>query len=184
MWPTPACLIVRATRCPPFRSGMVSFSSRARGPRSVEPVKAQEFDLLARLVSPSAPRRNVDDLELETVGVLEEHRVVSRCVLRELARGVVERRDASRRHELLAEPVHVLAPIDTECEVIQAQTLAVESPPYEARRSRDQPDVHAAVGERGHVALVVNHPPREVPEEVPIEEPGTFRRAHVDLQVV
>src|ERR1043166_2201718 len=43
MWPTPACLSVRATRCPPLRSGIVSFSSRARGPSDVETVEAEEI---------------------------------------------------------------------------------------------------------------------------------------------
>src|ERR1051325_8596442 len=43
MWPTPACLSVRATRCPPLRSGIVSFSSRACGPSDVETVEAEEI---------------------------------------------------------------------------------------------------------------------------------------------
>src|SRR5438034_1638265 len=43
MWPTPACLSVRATRCPPLRSGMVSFSPRACGPSDVETVEAEEI---------------------------------------------------------------------------------------------------------------------------------------------
>src|SRR5258705_1778877 len=133
---------------------------------------------------PSVPGRHVDHLELEPICILEEHRVVARRVFRKLARGAVERGHASGSHELVTKPVHVLAPLDTEGDVIEAGGLTVEASPAEAPLRRNEPDVHGAVGGRGHPALVVDDPPLEVSEEIPVEGPRTFRRAHVDLQMV
>src|SRR3982074_721288 len=98
MWPTPACLSVRATRCPPFRSAMLG---RRRG-------------------------GEVHDLELQAVRILEEHRVVARPVLRELARGPVERGEPARGHELGLKAIHVLAAVHAEGQVVEAGPLAVK----------------------------------------------------------
>src|SRR5215510_3340118 len=126
------------------------------------------------------PRRHVDDLELDSVRILEEHRVVARSVLGEFSRPAVERRQTPRSHEPLAEPVDSLAPIDAESEVIQSRSLAMEAAPGEARLGRDEPDVHAPIRERGHIALVVDGPPFEIAEEIPVEG----QRSHVDLDMV
>src|SRR5499425_1072421 len=130
------------------------------------------------------PRRHVDDLELDPVRILEEHRVVAGGVFREFSRRAVERGQTPRSHEALAESVHLLAPIDAEGEVIQSGSLAMEAAPGEARLGRDEPDVHASIGERGHTALVVDGAPLEIAEEIPVEGQRHARRSHVDLDMV
>ena len=72
--------------------------------------------------------------------------------------------------------------VHAEGEVIETRALPVESALDEARVGRDQPDVHAAVGERRDATLVVDRPPVEVPEQVPIK--WQRARAHVDLHVI
>src|SRR5580765_7979459 len=133
---------------------------------------------------PSGPGRHVDHFELEPIRVLEEDRVVARPVFWKLPRGVVKRGHASGSQELVTESVHVLAPLDTEGEVIEAGALAVEASPREGPLRRNQPDIHRPVGERDHPALVVDDPPVEISEEVPVERSRAFPRAHVDLQMV
>src|SRR4029450_7340986 len=133
---------------------------------------------------PSGPGRHVDHFELEPIRVLEEHGVVAGRVFRELARGAVERAQASGSQELVTKPVHVLAPLHPEGEVIEAGALAVEASPGEVRLRGHQPDVHPPVGERGHPALVVDDPPIEISEEIPVEPSRAFPRAHIDLQMV
>src|SRR5215467_5527220 len=88
--PTPACLRVLATRCPPFRSAMLG------GRR----------------------RRDVHDLELQAVGILEEHRVVARPVLGELPGRSVERGELPRGHEVFVEAVHVIPVVYAQRHVI------------------------------------------------------------------
>src|SRR5262249_41367736 len=126
----------------------------------------------------------VDDLELDPVRVLEKHRVVARGILGELARRAVERREVSRRHEPLAEPIHLLARVDAEGEVIQPRPLAMEAAATEARFRGDEPDVHAAVGERGHAAFVVDRAPLEIAEKVPVEGQRRAGQSYVDLQMI
>src|SRR5215470_19183681 len=77
------------------------------------------------------PRRHVDDLELDPVRILEEHRVVAGSVLGEFSRRAIKRRQTPRGHESLAEPVHRLARVDAESEVIQSRSLAMEAAPAE-----------------------------------------------------
>src|SRR5678815_5652293 len=108
-WPTPACRSVRATRCPPLRSATLA---SARG--------------------------EVDDLELQAIGILEEDRVVAGAVLGELARRPVERRQPAGPHELVAEPFHLLPPLHPEGHVIETGALGVEARLHElARGDRD-----------------------------------------------
>src|SRR5215468_12383741 len=75
---TPACRSVRATRCPPVSSD-------------------------TRLAL-----RDVDNLELEPVGVLEEDRVVAVAVFGELPRRVVQRGNAARPEEVAGEAVDIV----------------------------------------------------------------------------
>src|SRR5262249_55937874 len=130
------------------------------------------------------PRRHVDDLELDPVRILEEHRVVAGSILGEFSRRAVEGRQTPWSHEPLVEPVHLLAPLDAESEVIQSRCLAMEAAPGEGRFSRDEPDVHASIGERGHTALVVDGTPLEIAEEIPVKGQRRARRSHVDLDMV
>src|SRR5262252_2246901 len=130
------------------------------------------------------PRRHVDDLELDPVRILEEHRVVARSVLGKFSRRAVKRGQIPRSHESLAGPVHLLAPIDAESEVIQSRFLAMEAAPGEACLGRDEPDVHTPVGERGHIALVVDGAPLEIAKEIPVEGQRRPRRSHIDLDMV
>src|SRR5689334_7146703 len=113
-WPTPAWRRVRATRCPPFRSTLAS----ARG--------------------------QVHDLQLQAVGILEEHRVVARAVLGELARRPVERVEPAGPHELFPEAVHVLPLLHPEGDVIEPAALAIEARGRVPGRGGHDPDVAAA----------------------------------------
>src|SRR5689334_15974481 len=155
-WPAPACRRVRATRWPPLRSA--TLAARAS--------------------------RDVHDLELEPVRVLEEHRVVARPVLRELARGLVERGQPARGEELLAEAVHVLSALDAEGHVIEPRPLAVEAVPGVGRRGRDHPDVGPARREARDGVGLVHGAVVEVAEEGLVERERAGRVADVDLDVV
>src|SRR5262249_32223148 len=140
-WATPAALSVRATRCPPGRS----IASAA-----LEPGHVRHF-------------------QLEPVGILEEHRVVARPVLREFLRRAVEWGDAARREELVAEAVDVGAGTDPERDVIDPDALPVEAVAGVIRLGLDEPEVARAVGEAGHARLLVNRPVAEVAQEIAVE---------------
>src|SRR5215468_10144462 len=95
---TPASLSVRATRCPPVRS-LMSVTPCARGVRH---------------------------LELQAIGVLEEHGIVARPIFGELARRAVEHGHTSRDEKLVAESIHVFSPRHPEGDVIDADTLSMK----------------------------------------------------------
>src|SRR5215467_3033045 len=98
MCPTPACLTVRATRCPPLTSAMLG-----------------------------GRRWDVHDLELQPVRIFEEHRVVARSVLGELPGRLVERGELPRGHEVFVEAVHIISVVHAQRHVIEAGALAVEA---------------------------------------------------------
>src|SRR5215475_7964897 len=162
---------------------MVLRADSSRRPTRASPFAVKE-SALSMMVGSARPRRHVDDLELDPIRVLEKHRVVARGILGELARRAVERREASRGHEPLVEPIHLLARVDAEGEVIQPRPLAMEAAATEARLRGDEPDVHAAVGECGQAALVVDRAQLEMAEKVPVEGQRRAGRPYVDLQMI
>src|SRR5215469_17930854 len=112
MCPTPACLTVRATRCPPLTSAMLG-----------------------------GRRRDVHDLELQAVRILEEHCAVARSVVGELAGRPVERGELARNHEVSVEAVHIFSVVDAQRYVIEAGALAVEAVAGVGRIGGDDPEI-------------------------------------------
>src|SRR5690242_157006 len=153
-WPTPAWRSVRATRCPPFRSTLAS------------------------------ARRQVHHLQLQAVGILEEHRVVARAVLGELARRPVERVEPAGPHELVPEAVHFLAPLHAEGEVIEPGTLPMEARRRVPGRRGHDPDVGSETRAAGDGVALVHRPIVQVAEERLVEGKRAGRVANVDLDVV
>src|SRR5262245_17866226 len=138
---TPASLSVRATRCPPVRSLMS--------------------------VTPCA--RNVGHLELQAVGILEEDGIVARPILGKLAGRAVERRDAPRDEELVAETIHVFPSRDPERDVIDADALSMKALGRVRGIRRGQPEVRRSVREARDAGLFMNDPVFQIPEEVLVE---------------
>src|SRR4029453_7622561 len=129
--------------------------------------------------------RNVDDLELEPIRILEEHRVVAGAVFRELARGFVERSQPARNHELVAEPVDVLALRDAEGQMVEARPLAVESVARVRRIGTHHPDVGPAPRRKaGHRVGLVDRAVLEVAQQLTVERQGSLPIAPIYLEVV
>src|SRR4029453_4055188 len=110
---TPASLSVRATRCPPVRSLM-----------SVTPCP-----------------RNGGHLELQGVGVLKKHGIVTRAILGKFSRRAVERGQVPRDEKLIPESIDVTPPRHPERDVIDADALSVKTVSRVSGVGRDQPEV-------------------------------------------
>src|SRR6185436_2904548 len=111
-----------------------------------------------------AARRDMGHLELDPVGILEEHGVVAGGILGEVARSVVQRGESACVEELATEAVHVLPPLDAEGHVIEPGSLPVEARAHLGWLRGHQPEVGGAVRESRHVALRVDDPVLEVAE--------------------
>src|SRR5262249_28084791 len=153
---TPASLSVRATRCPPVRSLMS--------------------------VTPCA--RNVRHLELQAVGILEEHGIVAGSILGELARCAVERRHTPRGEKLVAESIHVVSPRHPERDVVDADALSMKPARRMSRIGRDQPEVRRPVREARDVRFLVHDAILQIPEEILVERQGPRGVTHIQLHVI
>ena len=111
----------------------------------------------------------VDDFELESIGIFEEDGVVAGAVLGELARCLIEGGESARGEEVFGEAVDVVALGDAEGEVVEAGALAVKARGGVTARGLDEPDGRAAVGVAGNARVVVDALEFEIAEEVAVE---------------
>src|SRR5215467_11906535 len=153
---TPASLSVRATRCPPVRSLMS--------------------------VTPCA--RNVRHLELQAIGILEEHGIVAGSILGELAGRAVERGQTPRGEKLVAESIYVFSPRHPERDVVDADTLSMKPAGRVSGIGRDQPEIRRSVREARDGRLLMNDPVLQIPKEILVERQGPRGVTHVQLHVI
>src|SRR5215471_9411826 len=153
---TPASLSVRATRCPPVRSLM-----------SVTPCAG-----------------NVRHLELQAIGILEEHGVVAGSILGEVARRAVERRQTPGGEKLVAESIHVFSPRYPERDVVDADALSMKAAGRVSGIGRDQPEVRRAVREACDVRFFMNDPVLQIPEQILVKRQGARGITDVQLHVI
>src|SRR5215470_13448650 len=162
-----------------------ALSSRAPSPGSSggPPRRAESSPGLRAGSAPIGDAGHVRDFDLEPVEILEEHRVVAWPVLGILPRRIVERRDASRLHELSHEAIHVAALAYAEADVIDARILSMEAGGTAVRRRRDHPEVRRPVRDSEEIVGLDDHPVFEKCEQLAIER-DRLRAAHIDLDVV
>src|SRR6185369_7236986 len=174
MWRTPACLSVRATRCPPFRS-VTALSTQI-------PIRFMGLAALAGACRGGLG--DVDDFELEAIRVFEEDGVVAGAVLGELARRRVEGDESARGEELFGDAVDVCAVRDAEGDVVETGALAVKARGGVAAGGLDEPDGRAAVGVAGDARVIMDALEFEIVEEIAVEGQRDRGIEDVHLDVV